>query len=121
MAMSNLVHYAFVWQEGKTIVVYDIKVGRYSQINGYMKLYEYQKSRSFIDLHPRSLRFNIFKLLFLRNRWDGIMKVSTNGLCHVTKMAAMSIYESLDGGVWNSLISKSLAHCSLSLKFLLIL
>ena len=25
------------------------------------------------------------------------------------------------GGVWNSLISKNLAHCSLSLKFLLIL
>ena len=23
---------------------------------------------------------------------DGIMKVNTNGLCHMTKMAAMSIY-----------------------------
>ena len=37
------------------------------------------------------------------------------------------IYEGLDGGggrgewVWNSLISKNLAHYSLSLKFLLIL
>ena len=30
-------------------------------------------------------------------------------------------YEGLDGGVWNSLISKNLAHYSLSLKFLLIL
>ena len=47
MAMSNLVLYAFVWEKVKrmdfseTIVVYDIKVGRYSQLNEYMKLYEY--------------------------------------------------------------------------------
>ena len=31
------------------------------------------------------------------------------------------MYEGLDGGVSNSLISKNLAHYSLSLKFLLIL
>ena len=30
---------------------------------------EYQRSRSFIDLGPRSFRFTIFKLLFLRNLW----------------------------------------------------
>ena len=37
------------------IVVCDIKVGRFSQLNEYMNLYEYQRSRSLIDLHPRSL------------------------------------------------------------------
>ena len=43
-ARSNFVSYAFVWEEGKamdfseTIVVYDIKVGRCSQLNEYMKL-----------------------------------------------------------------------------------
>ena len=69
-AKSNLVPYAFVWEKGKimdfseTVVVYDIKVGRFSQLNEYMNLYEYQRS---IDLCPRSLRFNIFKLLLLRN------------------------------------------------------
>ena len=48
--------YAFVWEMVKTmdfsetIVVYDIKVGRCSQLNEYMKLYEYQRSRSLIDL-----------------------------------------------------------------------
>ena len=52
----------------RTIVVYDIKVGRFSQLNEYMNLYEYQRSWSFIDLRPSSLRFNIFKLLLLRNR-----------------------------------------------------
>ena len=36
----------------ETIVVYDIKVGRCSQLNEYMKLYAYQRSRSFIDLGP---------------------------------------------------------------------
>ena len=69
-ARSNLVSYAFVLEKGKpmdfseTIVVCDVKVGRCSQLNEYMNLYEYQRSRSFIDLCPRSLRFNIF----LRNR-----------------------------------------------------
>ena len=47
------------WIFSVTIVVYDIKVGRCSQLNEYMKLYEYQRSRSF--------RVNIFKLLFLNN------------------------------------------------------
>ena len=60
----RFVPYAFVWGEGKTmdfsetIVVYDTKVGRCSQINEYMKIYEYQRSKWLI--------FNIFKLLFLK-------------------------------------------------------
>ena len=64
---SPLVPYSFIWDQGKImdfsetiIVVYDIKVGRFSQLNEYMNLYEYQRSRSFIDLCPRSLRFSIF-------------------------------------------------------------
>ena len=57
-ARSNLVPYAIVWENIKTmdfseiIVVYNIKVGRCSQLNEYMKLYEYQRSRSFIDRCP---------------------------------------------------------------------
>ena len=43
-----------------TIVVFDIKVGRCSQLNVYMNLYEYQRSRSFIDFGLRSLSLNIF-------------------------------------------------------------
>ena len=46
-ARSNpLVPYAFVWEKVKTmdfsetIVIYDIKLGRCSQLNEYMKLYE---------------------------------------------------------------------------------
>ena len=44
MARSNFVPYAFVWEKGKTMdfsetfVVYDIKVGRCSQLNEYMDL-----------------------------------------------------------------------------------
>ena len=45
----------------ETIVVV---VGRRSKLNEYVNLYEYQRSRSFIDLGPSSLRFNIFKLYF---------------------------------------------------------
>ena len=38
----------------RTIVGYDIKVGRFSQLNEHMNHYEYQRSRSFIELRPRS-------------------------------------------------------------------
>ena len=69
-----------------------------------MNLYEYQRSMSFIDLGPRSLRFNIFKLLFLRNSWSDWSQIScgssmdegtkacSNGPGHMTKMAAMPIF-----------------------------
>ena len=83
-AMSNLVPYVFVWEMGKTmafsetIVVYDVEVGRCSKLCEYMNLYEYQRSRSFIDLGPRSLRFNIFKLFFfLRNRYADWSQISS--------------------------------------------
>ena len=74
-ARSNLIPYAFVWEKGKimdfseTIIVYDIKVGRFNLLNEYMNQNEYQRSRSFIELRPRPFRFNIFNLLLLRNRW----------------------------------------------------
>ena len=63
--------YAYVWGKGKpmdfseTVVVYDVKVGRFSYLNEYIKQNEYQKSRSFIDPGPRSRRFtfsNFFAL-----------------------------------------------------------
>ena len=46
-----------------TIVVYDMKYCRCSQLNEYTKLYEYQRSRSFIDLglnHSDSIFLNFF-------------------------------------------------------------
>ena len=69
-----------------------------------MNLYEYRRSRSFIVLHPRSLRFifsNFFSLetsrpieakFHVEPPWDRGMKVCSNGLCHNTSMAAMPIY-----------------------------
>ena len=44
------------------IVVYDIKVGKRSQLNEHMKLCEYQRSRSLIDLGSKhsDLIFLIF-------------------------------------------------------------
>ena len=67
-----------------------------------MNLNEYQRFKSFTDLGPRSLRFNI--LLFfsleiakpieakfhLYPPWDEETKVCSNG--HMTNMAAMPIY-----------------------------
>ena len=69
-----------------------------------MNLHEYQRSRSFIDLDPKSLRFifsNFFSLetswpieakFRMEPPWDGGMKVCSNGLCHMTNTAAMPIY-----------------------------
>ena len=69
-----------------------------------MSLYEYQTSRSFIDLGPRSLRFNIIFIFSLETAkpieakfhlyslWDEAMKVCSNGLGHMTNLAAMPIY-----------------------------
>ena len=43
-----------------------LEVSTYCQINVNMTIYDNPRSRSFIDLCPRSLRFNIFKLFFLK-------------------------------------------------------
>ena len=68
-ARSNLVPYTFVWEKVKTIefletiVACDIHVGRCIQLNVYMKIFQYQRSRSFIDLcpnHSDSILLNFF-------------------------------------------------------------
>ena len=69
-----------------------------------MNLFEYQRSRSFVDRHPGSLRFtfsNFFSLetsrpieakFHVEPPWDRGMKICSNGLCHLTSMSAMPIY-----------------------------
>ena len=69
-----------------------------------MNLYEYQRSRSFIDLGPRSHRFNILKPFSLETAepieakfhvkpsWDGGMKIYSNDHGHMINMAAIPIY-----------------------------
>ena len=53
----------------ETILVYDIKVDRCSQLNEYVNLYEYQRSRSFTDLGPNlsdSVFLNVFSSITTR-------------------------------------------------------
>ena len=38
----------------ETVEACDLKVGRYRQLNDIMKVCEYLRSRSFLDLGPRS-------------------------------------------------------------------
>ena len=54
MSRWNLVHYAFVWKRVKTMAFSEtmISFGRWNHLNEYIRLYEYQRSRSFIDLGP---------------------------------------------------------------------
>ena len=88
----------------ETIVVYDVKVGRCSYLNEYMHLYDYQRSRSFIDLGPNlsdSIFLNFFSSIItgpIEARFhvdppiNGGTKVCSSGPSHMTKMATMSIY-----------------------------
>ena len=107
MARSNLVHCAFVSEKVKTmdfsetVVVYNIKVGKCSQLNEYMKLYVYQRSRSMIDLDANlsdSIFLNFFSSITTRPieakihvepPWDVGTKACSNGPGHMTKVAAM--------------------------------
>ena len=69
-----------------------------------MKLYEYQRSRSFIDLgssHSVSIFSNFFSSITARPikakfhvalSWHKGIEVTSNGLGHMTSMAAMPIY-----------------------------
>ena len=70
-----------------------------------MNLYEYQMSRSFIDLgpdHSDSIYLNFFSKITIRPieakfhvepPWNGGTKAFLNGPGHMTKMATMPIYD----------------------------
>ena len=45
----------------ETIEACDLKVGRYRQLNDFMKVCEYLRSKSFLDLDPRSCTYKISK------------------------------------------------------------
>ena len=79
-------------------------ISKFSQLNEYMKLYEYQRPRSLIDLGPYlsdSIVLNFFSSIttwpmeakfHVESPWDGGTKACSNGLGHMTKMATMPIY-----------------------------
>ena len=106
-ARSNLVPCAFIWEKvrtmefSETIVICDVKVGRCSQLNEYMKVWVWKVK--VIDWPwSKSLRCNIFfssitirpieAKIHVEPPWDGGRKAYSNGPGHLTKMAAMPIY-----------------------------
>ena len=48
----------------ETIEACDLKVGRYRQLNDFMKVCEYWRSRSFLDLGPRLCTYKNLNLIF---------------------------------------------------------
>ena len=48
----------------ETIEACDLKVGRYRQLNDVMKVCEYLRSRSFLDLGPRACMYKNSNLIF---------------------------------------------------------
>ena len=81
----------------ETVVVYDIKAGRCSELHEYMKLYEYERSRALIDLgpsHSNSIFSNIFSSItakpieakfHVKPLLDGETKACSNGPGHMTR------------------------------------
>ena len=67
--MPNLFAYTFVLEKGQnlifseTIAACGLKIGRCGDLNEFMKLDVYSKSRSVLDVVPRSFRYenkNVF-------------------------------------------------------------
>ena len=59
------------WIFSETTVVYDIKVGRCSQLNEYMNPYEYQRSRSFIQrFTTMSYIYPMSRIVSVLSRFD---------------------------------------------------
>ena len=48
----------------RTIAASDLKVGRSKHLNEFMKVSEYRRSRSFLDLGPRSCTYKNSKRIF---------------------------------------------------------
>ena len=100
----RLFEYYQVCSNDAPVIVYDIKVDRCSLLNENMKLYEFQRSRSFIDLGPNlsdSIFLNFFSSITTRPieakfhvapPCDEGTKAFSNGPGHMTKMATMPIY-----------------------------
>ena len=88
----------------ETIIVYDTKVGICSDLNknmNYMNIKGQDHSLTFVQGHPDSTFSNFFSWETARPiedkfqvypPWDGRIKACSNGLCHMTKMAAMLIH-----------------------------
>ena len=88
----------------ETIVVYDIKlVDAVNKMStwSFKNIKGHGHSLAFVQCHSESTFSNFFSLettmpieakFHVELPWDGGMKVSTIGICHMTKMAIMYIY-----------------------------
>ena len=58
----------------ETIAACDLKVGRRRQLIEFMKVCEYSRSMSFLDLGPRSFTYENENLLFSETTWPFLTK-----------------------------------------------
>ena len=89
----------------KFIAAYDLKVGRCIEQNDLMNLHEYQKGQGHFLPLPKVARFSNLNLFFsetveifetkyhVKDFGNTKMKIYTNGLRHMTTMAARPIYD----------------------------
>ena len=69
-ARSNSVTYAFLWEKVKTVYfsetigASDLKCGRRKHLIDFMKIFEYCRSSSILDLGPRSCTYKKSNWIF---------------------------------------------------------
>ena len=107
---SNLVTCVFVWEKmkifnfGNYCCLWIQKLLHAINWKKQIKLHEYQRSGSLLDLRPKSLRYQNYNLFFWKTAeqieakfhmkpfLDRGMKVCSNGPGHMAKMPTMTIY-----------------------------
>ena len=94
-----------------------------SLVNGISSFFTTDKLQTkyvlYMTYHQYALTTKVYEIFILSlGQFYNLALLQINLKKNFEKLTS---YEGLDGGVWNSLISKNLALYSLSLKFLLIL
>ena len=62
----------------ETIEVYDIEVGIHCELNKYMEIYMYQRTRSFFDLCLRSLRMKLDLGRAIQDHWSSGYRIPSS-------------------------------------------
>ena len=112
-----MIPFSFVWEKGKildfseTIVVYDIRFGRFCQLNEYMNLYEYRRSRSFIDLRQRVTQIQHFQTSFAQKP---LGRLKPNFMWRLHGMWGMKICSNVPGHMTMPIYGEKLKKSSSS-------
>ena len=115
----KFIPYAFVLEKGKimdfpeTVVVYDIRVGRFSQLNKYMKLYEYQRSRCIHWPSSKVTQIQHFRTCFAQKP---LGRLKPNFIWSLHGMCGMKICSNVPGHITMPIYGEKLKNLLLRIQ-----